>query len=212
METTRLDYEPQRVQEARSSFTGLLLTDRQNEDVKAVVGVLARRIQERGSFIEPLNDYAHALARTESFNPVKADEVLREQFKILHGKTMNAMREELKQNEDKLFDRASNPAEAEKQKAHEAVMATSEMVQHGTKITFNRALAHHAAPLARELGITDMGAKKLMAETLQEREGRDLYEFGKQLDVQYFQPQIEVEKLQRRQAQKQAPSPQPVLS
>lgn len=201
-----------RIAEARMSFSGLLLTDRQFDEVIALTGVLHRRIEETGSFKDCLNDYANALARTERFDAVKADTMIRDLYKIRFAETMNETRERLMKREEALFDRKTYAAEHELQKAYQAVMETGQLVEHGTKMTFHRAQAHEATGLARDLGITHTGAKRLMDESFKSIEGADLRVWGKELDERYYRPQIEAEKSQRDANRKQARTQQPSFS
>ena len=201
--------EMKRLGESRESFSSLLLSDRQFEDVTAIVGILKRRTQETGSFDDCRNDFANAFARTENFNMVKSLSIINDNFRIITGVTMNQMREALMENEQKLFDRENNPAEAERQKAYMAANAIGKMVEEGTKMSFNRVYAYEASQLATELNITDIGAKKFIAETFEETENTKLHEWGKELDEKYYRPQIEAEKQQRKQDNTYSRSRQP---
>ncbi len=201
------------IAKARNSFAGNLQTDRLFDDFIAVTGMLRRRIEEGGTFIDPLNDLSNAIARNERhINPAKSDTIIRDLFKARFGMTMNKMREDLIAREQALFDRQDNPATAERQKAYQAAVSAGELVQHGTKMTFNRAFASEAAPLAKELGITHIAAKKFIAQSFQEVESRDFFEWGKALDEKYYRPQIEAEKRQRTASRSQAHSQLPSYS
>ena len=87
--------EMKRIGEARESFSGRLLSERQFEDAMAITGIIERRIKETGTFKDCLGDFSNALARTERFDIMKADSTLRDLFKIRTGVTMNQMRESL---------------------------------------------------------------------------------------------------------------------
>ena len=213
METMFHPEEAKRVAEGRDSFSGRLLTDRQYSDFIAVVGIIRRRIEETGSFYEPLNDYCNALARSERFNAAKADTIMRDLFKIVNdGTTMNEMREGFQEREKALFDREKNPAEEERRKAYQAGVAAARMVETGNKITFHRALNFEAVELARDLDITHVGARKLINESFEEIEGRNLTDWGKELDEKYYRPQIEAEKKQRAAEKSQSRKQQPSYS
>lgn len=212
MDTMIHPEEGRRIAEARMSFSGNLLTDRQFYDVIAITGILERRISETGMFKDCLNDFTNALARTELFDPMKADTIVRDLFKLRFGMTLNAMRKGFMETEDALFDRRKNPAEAELQKAYQAAVETGQLVEQGTKMTFHRALSHEAALLAHDLGITHNGAKKLMAESFKEIEGRELRDWGKELDEKYYRPQIAAEKKQRSASKPQSRKQQPSYS
>ncbi len=205
--------EMKRIGEARESFSGRLLSERQFGDAMAITGIIERRIKETGAFKDCLNDFANAYARTERFDIMKADSTLRDLFKTRTGVTMNQMREALTENEQKLFDSekglVKGLAKAKKQKVTRAVNEVGKMVEEGNKMTFHRAYAHQAGELAIELNVTDTGAKKLMAETFKDTEGRELREWGKELDEKYFRPQIDAEQKQRREAKSYSRSRQP---
>lgn len=212
MEPLNRPEEGTRIAEARMSFSGNLLIDRQFDDVIAVTGIVNRRIHERGSFVNTLNDYSNAVAREEPFNAAKADTIIRDLYKVRFGESMNETRERLMAREEALFDRENNPAQAERQQAYQSAISAAELVEHGTKMTFHRALSHEAAQLAQELGITHIGAKKLISESYNEIEGQDLHEFGKTLDDKFYRPQIEAEKRQRQASRSPAYSQQPSYS
>lgn len=204
--------EAQRVAEARMSFAGLPLTDRQFNDVIAITGIIERRIEETGSFFDLLNDQAHTFARNERIRLDKAPSIIRDIFKLRTGATMNEMREGLLAREAVLFDRENNPAEAVRQKAYQAASEAAKLVETGTKINFFRALNHESVQLARDLDITHVGAKKLIEESFEEIEGRKLMEWGKELDEKYYRPQIEAEKKQRAAGKNQSRKQQPSYS
>lgn len=166
-------------------------------------------IQETGKFIDCLGDFAGALARTERFDIMKANSIIRDQFKIITGVTMNQMRKALMENEQKLFDRENNPAEGERQKAYMAANEAGRMVKEGNKMSFHRAFAHEAAQLATELNITDVGAKKFINEVFEETENQPFRKYGKELDEKYFRPQIRAEQKERREEKTYSRSPQP---
>jgi len=176
-----------RFPEARNSFSGRALTDPQFEEVVAIVGIVKREIMKTGAFKEKLGDYAYALARTERFDVGRAETIIRDVFKVIVGKTMNQMREELAERETKL-------TVDQKVKAHEFASGVGNMIQHGDKISFNRAFAHQGEMLARELGITDAAAKRLMKEEFTAATDLDLYEWGKNVEDIYYQPQIDAER------------------
>lgn len=190
--------EAERIAAARNSFSGNLLTDRQFNDFIAVTGMIKGRIEEAGTFIDPLGDLANAIARNERYiTPDKADTIIRDLFKVRFGMTMNKMLEGLIDTENKLFDSEGKPSLEALPDIHYAVEKVGDLVQNGTKMTFHRALSEKAASLANDLGITHFGAKSLMAESFQNTEGRPLSEWGKELDETYYRPQIDAEKKQR---------------
>jgi hypothetical protein len=188
--------EAERVAEARESFSGRLLTDAQFDEAMALTGIIEREIRKTGAFKEKLGDYAYAFARTEQFDAMKAETILRDLFKARTGQSMNQMREALAEREQKLPPK-------EKSLALEYARAVGTMIQEGDKINFNRAFSHQAQQLAGELRITDAGAKRLMKEEFAAVEDRDLYEVGKELEGQFYKPQIEAEKESRERSRDQ---------
>lgn len=179
--------ETERITAARDSFSGRLLTDAQFDEAIAITGIIEREIYKSGSFKEKLGDYAYAFARTENFDVAKSETILRDLFKARTGQSMNQMREGLMEQETKL------PAQ-HKSLAVDYAKAVGTMIRDGDKISFNRAFAHQAQRFAGDLGITDAGAKRLMREEFNAVERRDFYEWGKEVETQFYRPQIEAEK------------------
>lgn len=192
-------YEPKeqdRLYAARESFSGRLLSDAQFDEAVAITGIIEREIRKSGAFKEKLGDYAYAYARTEKLDAVKAESIIRDLFKARTGQSMNDMRKELSEREEKL------PTE-KKSLALEYAQAVGTMIREGDKINFARAFAHQAQGLADQLQITDAGAKRLMKEEFGAVEDRDLYEWGKELEGQFYRPQIEAEKEAREKSRAQ---------
>ena len=179
------------VAKGRESFSGRMLTNRQFDDAMAITGILEREIKATGKFKEKLSDFAVAFARTEKFDVMKAETIIRDLYKARTGETMNQTRE-------KLMDREAALTDQEKHGAYKQAKEVGQMIEHGNKMSFHRAYAHVASDFANELGITDVAAKTLMKEAMQSVEGRDLYEWGKEQEEKYYRPQIEAEKQQRK--------------
>lgn len=179
--------EQERLVAARDSFSGRLLTDAQFDEAIAITGIIEREIYKSGSFKEKLGDYAYAFSRTENFDVAKSETILRDLFKVRTGQSMNQMRETLMERETKL------PAQ-HKSLAVDYAKAVGGMIRDGDKISFNRAFAHQAQRFAGDLGITDAGAKRLMREEFTAAERRDFYDWGKEVETQFYRPQIEAEK------------------
>lgn len=183
-------YEPkeqQRMLDARESFSGRLLSNPQFDEAMAITGIIEREILKSGAFKEKLGDYAYAFARTENFDALKAETIIRDLFKARTGRSMNEMREALVEREEKLTDH-------QKRSAFDYASGVGDMIETGNKISFNRAFTHQAQALATELGITDVGAKRLMKDAFSAASGKDLYEHGKALEEKFYRPQIEAEK------------------
>lgn len=179
--------EAERVADARESFSGRLLTDAQFDESMAITGIIEREIRKSGSFKEKLGDYAYAFSRTENFDAGKAETVIRDLFKARTGQSMNQMREDLAAREDRLTDK-------QKSAAFDYAIAVGTMIETGEKMSFNRAFAHQGQVLAEELGITDVGAKRLMKDEFKAAQGTEFYDWGKDLEDKYYRPQIEAEK------------------
>jgi hypothetical protein len=191
-------YEPKemnRVLEARESFSGRLLSDAQFDEAMAVTGIIEREIRKNGAFKEKLGDYAYAFSRTEKFDPMKGETILRDLFKARTGQTMNQMREGFAERENKL-------TKTQTGQAYDYALAVGKMIEDGDKISFHRAFNHQAAQLANELRITDAAAKRLMKEEFKAAEADlDFYEWGKDIEDRFYRPQIEAEKEQRERSQ-----------
>ena len=183
-----------RYQETSESFSGRLLTDPQFKEAVAITGILEREIRRSGSFKDKLSDYAHAFARSERFDAMRAETTIRDLFKERFGQTMNGLREELMQREESL-------SEGEMARGHDMALSVGDMVETGNKLTFNRALAHQSEAFATELGVTHAKARSLMSEQFEAQEGGSFYEWGKALDQDNYRAQIDAEKEDRAQSQ-----------
>lgn len=195
--------EDTRLQEARESFSGRLLTDAQFEEAIAITRIIEREVSKSGTFKDKLGDYSYAMSRTEKMDAVKAETIIRDLFKSRTGQTMNQMRE-------KFAEREKNLPKDVKDKAYEHAARIGEHVSAGHKMTFYRAYAAEAQVFGEMLGITDAAAKMLMREAFKETEGSELYDWGKALDETYYRPQIEAEARQREQSHaEESPEPSP---
>lgn len=183
----------ERLTAARESFSGRLLTDRQFADAMTVTGIIEREIKTSGTFKDKLGDYAYAFARSEKFDAVKAESILRDLFKERTGQTMNQMREDLAKREETI-------SEDSRQQAYNWACAISDLMENGEKLSFHRAYAHQAQQYAEQIGVTDACAKRLMREEFASVEGVELQTWGKELDDQFYRPQIDAEKTEREQS------------
>lgn len=182
--------EQKRIAAARESFSGRLLTDRQFDDAITITGIVEREIRNSGAFKDKLGDYAYAFARSEKFDAMKAETVLRDLFKERTGQTMNQMREELAKREETITDDY-------RAQAYTRASAIGDLMENGVKLSFHRAYAHQAQQLAEQIGVTDACAKRLMREEFTAAEGSELFDWGKELDETVYRPQIEAEKQAR---------------
>lgn len=188
----------------REGFSARILTDPQFEEAVAITDILQIEIHRSGTFKEKLGDYAHAFARTNKFDAARAESTLRDIFRARHGLTMNQMREGLSANEETV-----RKAPELTERVQGTIQDIETMVQQGEKITFARACEQHAGDLAAELGITNAGAKRLMASAFRDANDAELYDWGKELDERFYRPQIEAEKQSRRSQGEEPRSPEP---
>lgn len=190
----QLLYDPKeldRVKSGRESFSGRLLSDPQFDEAMAITFIIEREIQKTGRFKEKLGDYAFAFARTEKLEPHKAEVAIRDLFKERTGMSMNEMRELLVKREETL-------TKTQKRNAFPAALQVGKMIEEGNKISFHRAYSHEAKSLATDLNITDLGAKRLMADQFEAVNNTKFYDWGKEQEKKFYTPQIEAEKQERK--------------
>ncbi len=197
-------YEPkeqEKVMQARESFNGRLLTDAQFDEAMSITNIIEREIKKTGMFKEKLGDYAYAFSRSEKFDPMKSETIIRDLFKERCGQSMNKMREGFR-------DRANNLTNDQIDDALPHAKEIGKMIEQGNKISFNRAYAHQAQNLADKHHITDAHAKTIMQQTFKASEDTELYDWGKAQEKQFYTPQIEAEKQQRQTTRSQSHAPQ----
>lgn len=175
-----------RIQAARNSFTGRTLTDSQFREAMAITEVIHAEIERSGSFIEKLNDYAHAFARTERFDALRGEKIVRDLYTESRGETMNQTREKLLAAEKALPHNAKDLA----LKSADLVCRT---IQEGETKPFYLAFDTESGLLADILGSTQACAKTLMKDAFISQHGRDLYEAGKEIEAAYHKPVREAE-------------------
>ena len=182
-----------RAAEARRSFTGKSLTDSQFAESWALAEVMVQTIRASGSFNDKLTDYAHAFARSEKFDAVKGETIIRDIFKARYGQTMNQMREGFVKREAEVKDSAREPALVQ-------ARSIGKLIVDGETMPFYRAYDQASAKLAEEFGITQSAAKTMMKEAFREVEGKDLYQAAKALEDQHHRPKVEAEQAKREEA------------
>ncbi|HMR34518.1 MAG TPA: hypothetical protein PKA09_26415 [Geminicoccus sp.] len=182
-----------RIAEARQSFSGKSLTDSQFAESWSLAGVMARNIRASGSFHEKLTDYAHAFARSEKFDAVKGETIIRDIFKARYGVTMNQMREGFVEREAEVRDSA-------REQALVHARDIEALISQGETMPFYRAYDRASGKLAETFGITQAAAKTMMKDAYREIEGRELYETGKALEDQHHRPKAEAEQAKREEA------------
>lgn len=170
-----------KLSDARNSFTGKTLTASQFDESWAIAGIMEREIRKTGSFREKLTDYSHAFARSEKFDQMKGETILRDMFKSRYGVTMNAMREGLMEREKIM-------ADSSHEGALEQAQSIAGMIKDGDTMPFYRAYDHAAVSMAQKHNITESGAKTLMKEAFVKVEGRDLYEASKEVEKEFHEP------------------------
>jgi len=162
------------------------MTQTQLRQATAIADVIHAEIQHSGSFREALTDYAHAFARNERFDALRAENMIRDVYSAARGQSMNQTREGLLATEEAL------PATA-KTRALECAEAIGQLIQAAPTQPFYMAYDRAAVTLSGELGISQSAAKGLMQDTFKERHQKDLYEHGKELEEAYHRPVREAE-------------------
>ena len=186
-----------RITEARQSFTGKSLTEGQFAESWALAEVMAHSIHASGSFHEKLTDYAHAFARSEKFDAVKGETIIRDIFKARYGVTMNQMRENY-------IKRADEVKESAREDAIAHARGIESLIADGETMPFYRAYDTSSAQLAERFGITQAAAKTMMKDAYREIEGREIFETGKALEEQHHRPRVEAEQARREAARDKA--------
>lgn len=180
----------------RESFSARLLTDPQYDEGKSIAHIIKGEIKRSGAFKDKLIDYSHAWARSESFDANRAEKIVRDLFTEINGQSMNQMRESFAAA-------AENFSDEHKQLAYDLACDSAKLMEQGDKLCFNRVIAFQARKLSDKLEVTDAVAKRLMADEFEKTENTKLFDWGKELDAQFYTPQIEAEKLARQQTQRQ---------
>lgn len=168
--------------EVRQNITGSKLSGSQTDDSKSVAEIMHRGIRKNGKYRDKLTDYSHAFARGEKFDAMKAEIIIRDQFKAQYGETMNQMRLGLKERQENLPETADRDA-------LEYARMIEPLIRDGDTMPFYRAYDYVGSALAEKLNITETGAKELMTTVYREVEGRELYDFGKALEKKFIVPE-----------------------
>lgn len=182
--------ETERIEPGREGFSGRLLHDTRYHEGMAITHIVEGEIHYSGMFREKMGDYAFAYSRSQKMDIQRAENIIRDLYKARVGETMNQTRERLMAREEALTDE-------DRATGYEHAVRIGERVEHGVKIAFSRAYAGEAQAMAQNLGITHNAARKIMAEEFEAAENMPLRDWGKELDAQHFQPQIEAEKEER---------------
>ena len=193
LETTAQDS----ILNVRDSYIAKTLTESQCDIAADVASIINRHIQKTGSFREALTDYAHAFARSEKFDAMKGEVIIRDVYTAQFGHTMNTAREALLKNE-------KNLPETAREQAIDAARRTLDSIAQSETEPFYRAYDREGRSLARTLNITESAAKHLMVENYRVIEGRELYETGKELEQQHHKPKVDEARQEREKARSQA--------
>lgn len=188
--------ETERIEPGRESFSGRLLGDALFKEFNLSAQVVEGEIHHSGTFKDCLGDYAYMIAKRHKMDAQRAENIIRDLYKERVGETMNQTREGLMKREEALTD-------DERAMGYEHAVRIGERVERGDKIAFSRAYSTEAGAMAANLGITQIAARKIMAQEFEAAENTQLRDWGKELDAQYFQPQIEAEKAERAQSRGQ---------
>lgn len=191
----------QGIENARHSPTGQKLTRGQFNETTAITSIIKQSIQKTKSFHEKLTDYSHAFARSERFNAMRAEGIIRDIFNERFGKTMNQMREDIIQRENTL------PPES-KEVALNHAKSIEPMIRDVKTMPFYQAYDCSARNLSKELKISETGAKDFMKEAFHEDTGKELYDWGKDLEAKYHTPVKEAERSERNRRRDNARSKQ----
>lgn len=179
----------------KQSQTGKRLTEGQLSDAMNLTGVIRQHIHKTGSFIEPLTDYAHAFARNEKFDALRAEKMVRDVYTAVQGQSMNKTREALMAAETNLPDNA-------KTRALDCAETIEQLIQAAPTQPFYQAYDRAAVTLSAEFAITQSAAKAMMKETFEAHHGKDLYAHGKSAEETHHKPVRDAE-IASRQAEKQ---------
>jgi len=185
------------IQNLRDSYIAKTLTESQYAIAVGVANVINYHIQKTGSFRDALTDYAHAFARSEKFDAMKGEMIIRDVYTEQYGHTMNAAREALLENAKKLPETAC-------EQALQAARKTLDTISKGETEPFYKAYDREGSALARTLNITESGAKQLMVEYYRAIEGRELYETGKELEEQHHKPKTDEARREREKTRSQS--------
>lgn len=188
---------PERLKEARNSPTGQTLTASQFDEGSAIAGIIDREIHKSGSFRDKLTDFAHAYARSQKFDALRGELIVRDLYTVLYGQTMNETREALMEREAVLRDTGH-------EQALQYARSIGPRIAEGETMPFYRAYDETAVMMAKQHSITEAGAKELMKEAYRQAEGRELYDDCKELEERHHTPKREARTATNQKTRKQA--------
>ena len=144
------DIEQNRTVDTRQSPTGKKMPDNEYDESKSLVEIMHRGIRKNGKFREKLADYSHAFARGEKFDAMKAEIIIRDQFKEQFGETMDQMRLTLKERQENLPDTANRDA-------MEYARMMEPLIRDDETMPFYRAHNYVGGALSEKLNIAETG-------------------------------------------------------
>lgn len=178
--------------EARNSQAGKRMTDGQFADIWALAGIMNRHIHRTAVFKDKLGDHSHALARTEKFDAHRANLMIRDVYEARYGEEMNQTRKNL-------VEREANLPDGFEMRALFHARSIEPIIRDGETKPYYQALDIAAVNMAGEFGISEAGARRMMTESFERAEGRDLYSVGKEWEEAFHKPVREAEKAIERQ-------------
>lgn len=184
---------------ARETFSGKSMTETQIIQANAIATILHAEIHRSGSFREGLTDYAHAFARNQKFDALKAEAMIRDAYSARQGQTLNQTREALLAATENLPDNVQTRALA-------AAETIGPLISDEQTRPFYQAYDMAAMTLASDLGVTQSKAKTLKREAFKAHDGRDLYDAGKEIEEAYHRPARQAEIATRKAEQTQSRS------
>ncbi|WP_338469237.1 hypothetical protein [Roseobacter fucihabitans] len=157
------------------------MTESQVKEAVVIVDILHAEIHNSGSFIEKLTDYAHAFARNERFDAMRAEKIIRDVYIATRGQSMNQTREGLAAAKDNL------PVIA-KTRALDCAKSIGALIEAAPTQPVYKAYDRAAVTLSAEFGITQVAAKEMMQEAFKQHHGKELYAHGKALEEKFHTP------------------------
>lgn len=171
---------------ARESFWGKSMTETQLKEAVAIADIIHGEILRSGSFKDKLTDYAHAFAREERFDAIRGEQIIRDIYSAVQGRTMWQTLEGLNAAKETLPDHART-------RALDCAEGIEPAIQDGATMPFYQAYDRAAVSLSTEFGITQGAAKTLMKDTFKDRYASDLVKHGKDIEEAYHKPVLEAE-------------------
>jgi len=186
MQTDTLE-KPDAREKARKSYSGSRLTNAQFDEVWNICGIIHRETHRSGSFIDKLTDHARTFAGRDQVDASREEHILRDIYAERYGQSMNQTREKLLTREAELRD---DPKERQMaaQEAYEYAQRVCDGIVDGDNVAFYQSYDTQAVIMAQSFNISEVGAKRLMAQSYEAQEGQSLYKDGKALEAEHYTP------------------------